>query len=146
MACVLYAEGREWGRAWRPWIASNMSPVGHDTSTKIIVHAGFMIRSHACTMIIVHACTMIIVLACTLIIVHACTKIAVHTCNMIIVLACPSIMISSTCMYYDHFQGLGVCWFENSRPFQSLELSGPKIVYTSKFLVFQVRKSYTLPG
>ena len=82
-----------------PSSSSNMSPIGHDTCSVIIVHARTMIIVRACTMIIMHACTMIIVHACTMIIVHACTVSIVHACAMIIVHAC-NYYDHSTCMYY----------------------------------------------
>ena len=63
------------------WITPNMSPLGHDE----------------CTVIIVHACTMIIVHACTMIIVHAWITITVHACTF----------FRRTCMCYDH----STCWY-----------------------------------
>ena len=62
------------------WIAPNMSPVWHDTCTKIIVHActRIVVLIHARTMVMVYACIMIIVHASTMTIVHACTMFLVH--------------------------------------------------------------------
>ena len=68
-----------------PRVPSNMSPVGHDTCTMIIV--------------VVHACPMIIVHACILIVVQN-----VLWCYMLV-------LRHSTCIYYD----LSTCIYDDHR-------------------------------
>ena len=80
-----------------PSIWPNMSPIGHDTCTMIIVHTCTEMIVHARTMIVVHACTMIIVHVCTMIIVHACIMIIARACTMIIVHACTMIIVHVSC-------------------------------------------------